>query len=159
MFTNNYYEMKSDKQLEQVRWYDRKDNGFIKAVSERDTLSESEKVELLNGGMRVNSKFTGNIKKSLWDLVAMIAKGKDVEMTSNLNSAYAPLIKDSLVYTDKKRIVATVLDDELGNIEIDRYIKVLRISALGRHYSKSIIEKVSDHAKSEMEKFEKLGLL
>ena len=133
-------------------------NSFVKAVSERDTMSLEEKVKLLKGYGSA-TEYNGSIRVSLWELVAMIQNGKDVEMTSNLEKSVTPLVKEKLLYTDSKRIVATVQDSELGEIKIDRYIKVIRISALGHKLSQSIIKKVTVHAETQLEKFTKLGLI
>ena len=155
---SNYYDTKSDRELEDVRWYDRNSNSFIQAVTERTSLSLEQKVRLITGG-NVSEDFRGNLRKSTWDLIGMIAQGKEVEMTSNLEPAYRPLIEDKLVYLDRKVVTATVQDDELGEIKIDRVIKVIRMSALAIYRSKSILEKGKTHAQKELARYSKLGLL
>ena len=155
----NYYENMNDTELlRQASRYGRNSNDFIKAVSERGTLTFEQKVNALKG-YNSATNYNGSIRVSLWELVSMIQKGKDIEMVSALEKSVTPLREDSLIYYDRKVVTATVNDSELGEIEITREIKVIRISALGHKLSAPIIEKVTEYAQTQLSKFQKLGLV
>ena len=158
----NYQELK--ERIGAIKWYQDTPNWLVRAISTHQDLSNREKIELLsiNNEFRVNKDDVVSntpLRQSLYNIIDMLNRDSEVVATQRKLADFKNLVRDRIVYIDVKTIVGIVNDPELGEIEIEKKTRYMKLSPLGSRFARELANKGKELANQEIKRLSRLRLI
>lgn len=158
----NYKEFRS--RIQGIKWYQDTPNWLVRDISLSTKITRSQKIELLsmNKEIRVNKNDVVSntyLRQSLYNIIDMLNRDSEVVATSRKLADYSNLVRDRIVYLDTKTIVGTVNDPELGEIEIEKKTRYMKLTPLGSQFAKELANKGKEVANQEIERLIRLRMI
>jgi len=151
------------ERMNNLRWGNSPSNWLIREISTSNEMSESEKVEVLeiSGGyisVGSNGMAYTNLRESLYNILDMLNRDSEVVATERKLADYSNLIEQRIVYIDTKRVIGIVNDSELGNVEITKSLRYMKLTPIGRKYAKALAMRGTELATQQFARLKRLGL-
>jgi hypothetical protein len=158
----NYQEFRT--RIQGIKWYQDTPNWLVREISLSTEITTSQKIQLLemNKEIRVSKDdvvSNTNLRQSLYNIIDMLNRGSEVVATQRKLADYKNLVRDRIVYIDVKTIIGIVNDPELGEIEIEKKTRYMKLTPLGSKFARELANKGKELANQEIKRLSRLRLI
>ena len=157
----NYQEAK--QRISRYNWNNDVPNWLVKEISLSTEMSNSEKIDVLeSSGGAIHIDRTGlaytSLRESLYNIIDMLNRDSEVVATERKLADYSNLISQRLVYVDSKKVIGIVNDSELGDIEIAKKLRYIKLSPLGVKNAQGLAKRGRQLATQQLARLERLRI-